>query len=151
MGAFSVASLSVGALALLWVGLAAAVSIAAARRYRLAQKVIDAARVNARLLELMPSRPLVVWPDGRIEADERLGRELGLESAPTKLSELSKDGGIVPEDLATLSAMVEMARASAARVSCNVRSDGLGRVFDVRGGPAPPSEPPGTLLLWFVD
>ena len=147
----SVGSLAVAALALLWLGLAATIAIVAARRYRLAEGVLGTARVNARLLELMPSRPLVVWPDGRIEADERLVRELGLESAPTKLSELSKDGGIVPEDLATLSAMVEMARASAARVSCNVRSDGIGRVFDVRGGPAPPSEPPGTLLLWFVD
>jgi signal transduction histidine kinase len=152
MGAFSVGSIAVAALALLWLALAAMANIIAARRYRLAQQVLESARANARLLQVMPARPLAVWTDDRIEIDERLVRELGFEAAPTKLSDLAKcGGGIIAEDLETMSAMVEMARASAGRVSCNVRAQSTGRIFDVRGGPAPPGEAPGTLLLWFVD
>src|SRR5260221_11274519 len=133
MGAFSVGSLAVGALALLWLALAAAIAVIAARRYRLAQSVLDAARANARLLELMPSRPLVVRSDGRIEADGRLGRELGLEAEPAVLSDLTKDGsGIVAEDLEALGAMIEAARLSAGRVTCQLRTQGTGRAFDVR-------------------
>src|SRR5438309_2868784 len=152
MGVFSGGSLAIGALALLWLALAAVITIIAARRYRLAQQVLDAARAHSRLLELMPSRPLAVWSDGRVEADERLIRELGLRAPPKSLSDLAQDGvGIVAEDLERMSAMVDMARASAARVSCNVRAQATGRIFDVRGGPAPPGEQAGTLLLWFFD
>lgn len=140
------------ALALLWLGLAAAMALMAARRYRLAEGVLEAARANSRLLELMPSRPLVVWPDGRVEIDPRLAREFGLEALPTTIGELTRSGaGIAPEDLAALNATIDIARASAARVTCNVRTQDTGRTFDVRGGPAPPTEPAGTLLLWFVD
>src|SRR6478672_4322143 len=113
MGAFSVGSLAVAALALLWLVLAAAIAILAARRYRLAQGVLDIARANAQLLEFMPSRPLLVRADGRIEADDRLVRELGLEGPAAILSDLSVAGsGIAAEDLKKLGAMIEMARAS---------------------------------------
>ena len=152
MGAFSVGSLAVAALALLWLVLAATMAISAARRYRLAQQVLETARANARLLELMPVRPLAVWADGRIEADERLVRELGLEAQPMTFTDLGGEtNGIVTADLEILGAMIEAARASAASISCAVHANGSGRVFDVRGAPAPAGEPPGTLLLWFVD
>jgi len=152
MGALSVGTLAIVALALLWLALAATIAILAARRYRLAQSFLDRARANATLLELMPTRPLLVRPDGRIEADERLVRELGLEGTPGCLAELTTDGGgIAAEDLARLTDRIELARASAARISCTLQTRGTGRTFDVRGGPAPLSEPAGTLLLWFVD
>ena len=152
MGALSVGTLAIVALALLWLALAATIAILAARRYRLAQSLLDRARANATLLELMPTRPLLVRPDGRIEADERLVRELGLEGAPGCLAELTTNGGgIAAEDLARLTDRIELARASAARISCTLQTRGTGRTFDVRGGPAPLSEPAGTLLLWFVD
>src|SRR5260221_1347711 len=67
MGAFSVGSLAVGALALLWLALAAVIAVIAARRYRLAPNVLDTARAHSRLLELIPSRPLVGRAAGRIE------------------------------------------------------------------------------------
>ncbi len=152
MGEFNGASLTVGALALLWLGLAAAITITAARRYRLAQQVLNAARANARLLEFTPARPLAVWPDGRIEADDRLVRELGLPRPPARLEDLAQGQcGIVAEDLERLGALIVTARASAGRLSCTVRVAGIGRVLDVRGGPAPPGEAAGTLLLWFID
>ena len=46
---------------------------------------------------------------------------------------------------------METARVSAARIARKVRANGSGRVFEVRGGPAPSSSPAGTLLLWFFD
>ena len=152
MGASGETGLAIAALALLWLGIAAAISAVAARRFRLAQQVLDAAQANARLIELMPARPLVVRPDRRIEADAHLLRDLGLETPPTRLADLAgTDSGIARADLDALAADIEAAQASAGRVSKTVRSNGSARVFDVQGGPAPAGEPPGTLLLWFFD
>src|SRR6476660_2057337 len=114
MGAFSVGTLTIGALALLWLGLGAAIAVSAGRRYRLAQQVLDSARSNARLLELMPARPLGIWTDGRIEVDARLARELGFEEPPARFADLAGEtGGILAEDFDALSSMIESARASA--------------------------------------
>src|SRR5437870_3799713 len=139
-------------LALLWLGIAAVIAFVAARRFQLAQQVLEAARSNATLLELTPARPLVVRADGRIEADARLVRELGLETHPNRFAELSgNDSGIAPDDLEALTEEVEAARVSAGRIARKVRAKASGRVFEVRGGPAPAPEPAGTLLLWFFD
>ena len=139
------------ALALLWLGIAVAVAVIASRRFSLAQQVLDAAQANARLLELMPARPLLVRSDRRVEADEQLRRDLGLGQAPSKLADLAaNEGGLAPDDLEGLTADIEAAQASAGKVTRTVHAHGSSRVFDVRGGPAP-GEPPGTLLLWFFD
>src|SRR5689334_10153502 len=104
MSAFGATNIVVATLALLWLGIGAAVAIIAARRFRLAEQIVDAARANAALLQAMPARPLVVCGDNRIEADARLVRDLGLESAPKKLAELSgNDHGIEPDDFEALS------------------------------------------------
>jgi signal transduction histidine kinase len=152
MSASGEISLTIAALALLWLGIAAAIAVAAARRFRLAQQILNAAQANARLLELTPARPLLVRPGKRVEVDEQLVRDLGLQGQPGTLEELAGNGsGIDREDLKELAADIEAAQASAGRVSRTVRGIGSARVFDVRGGPAPPGEPPGTLLLWFFD
>ena len=145
----SAISLAISALALLWLVIAAAVAILAARRFRLAETVLSAARANAALLEAAPARPLIVRPGQRIEVDSHLLRDLGLRAA-VRLDDLAtSDGGIAEEDLARLASEVETARTSAARLSLKVRTRDSGRVFEIRGGPAPPPEPAGTLLLWF--
>ena len=142
----------IAALALMWLVLAITIAILAARRFRLAELVLEAARANSTLLQLTPARPLVVRPDQRIEADAQLVRELGLHGIPTRLGELTgNDSGIAAEDLEALREDVETARVSAARIARKVRANGSGRVFEVRGGPAPSSSPAGTLLLWFFD
>ena len=147
----SATSLAIAALALLWLAIAAAIAVAGARRLRLAQQVLDAAQNNARLLELMPARPLVVTADDKVEADRQVSRDLGLKSQPARLADLSDgDSGIDPADLRELSRDVELGRESAAKVSRTVRVQGSPRVFHVRGGPAP-GQRPGTILLWFVD
>lgn len=152
MSGGSAAILVVAALAVLWVAIAIALSLLAARRFRLAEQVLGTARANATLLEISPARPLVVRPDGRIETDSHLIRELGLKSPPRTLSDLhGNDSGLDPDDLERLTSEVEAARASASRIAAKVRVAGSSRVFEVRGGPAPAPEPAGTLLLWLFD
>ena len=142
----------IAALALLWIAIAGALSLLAARRFRLAQSVLDAARTNARLLELTPARPLLVRADGRIEADSQLARELGLGPNVQSLADLAGDGsGIDNDDLEGLLRDIGEAKLSLGRIARKVRASGSGRVFEVRGGPAPAPERAGTQLLWFFD
>jgi len=152
MSELSGISLVAVALAVLWIAIAAAVSIAAARRVSRAGAVIASARSMASLLDVAPARPLLVRPDGRIEIDPRLLRELGLDHAPAKLADLAGDNkGIVKDDLEALIAEIEAAAVAGERVERKVHAAGSGRVFDVRGGPAASPEPAGTLLLWLFD
>ncbi len=152
MAALGTTAAIAAALALLWIGIAAALSIVAARRLRDATGVISAARSLQSLLQLSPGRPLVVLPDGSIEADERLLREIGIEKVPKRLSGLGgEDRGLVAEDLAELEKQVREAAISGGKVGCQVRVAGSGRVLDVRGAPAPAPELAGTLVLWLFD
>ena len=152
MGGLATTSVIAAALAALWILIAAALSIIAARRIRDASTVLSAARSLQSLLELSPGRPLVVRSDGGIEADSRLLREIGIEAAPRSLSDLSgEDRGLVAEDVDALRLQVRQAALSGDRVLCQVRVSGSGRVLDVRGAPAPAPEPAGTVVLWFFD
>jgi signal transduction histidine kinase len=140
------------ALGLLWAAVAAAIAIIAAQRFRLAETVLDAARSNAALLEVNPARPLLVLSDDRVEADARLLRDLGLQGEPRRLVEMvGNDSGIVPDDLVALKEDIATARISGGKIARKVRANGSARVFEVRGGPAPNGQSPGTLLLWFFD
>ncbi|HEX4761628.1 MAG TPA: PAS-domain containing protein [Sphingomicrobium sp.] len=152
MSALTGTTAAIVAAALVWLAIAAAIAIVAARRFRLAETVLDAARSNAALLEATPARPLIVYADQKIEADAQLIRDLGLKRAPARIADLTgNDSGILEEDLAALGEDIEAARVSAGRLSRKVRAKGSARVFDIRGGPAPSPEPPGTMLLWFFD
>jgi signal transduction histidine kinase len=152
VSASGVAAYVIVALALVWLAVAIGLSMLAARRLRLAQGVLQAARSNAALLELTPARPLLVRTEHKIEIDPQLSRDLGLRAQPSSLAELGReDGGIVADDLAELIEAIEAARASAGRIARKIRASGSGRAFEVRGGPAPAPAPPGTMLLWFFD
>jgi signal transduction histidine kinase len=144
--------IAIAGLALLWLVIAVAIAVLAARRFRLAETVLDVARTNATLLEAAPSRPLLVRPDSKIEVDPQLARNLGMQGQPGRLAELSgEESGIHADDLTRLTVKINDARLSAGRLVATVRAQGSGRVFEVRGAPAPAPEPPGTLLLWFYD
>jgi signal transduction histidine kinase len=152
MSALTGTTAAIVAAALVWLAIAAAIAVVAARRFRLAETVLDVARSNAALLEATPARPLIVHGDQRIEADAQLLRDLGLKRPPARLDDLTgNDSGILEEDFAALRDDIEAARLSAGRLSRKVRAKGSARVFDIRGGPAPAPEPPGTMLLWFFD
>ncbi|MES2147451.1 MAG: ATP-binding protein [Pseudomonadota bacterium] len=145
-------NIAIVVLGLAWLGATATIAVLAARRFRLAERVIDSARNNAVLLQRAPARPLLVMPDLRIDADGLLLRDLGIRGRPARLADLGgPDQGIGADDLDRLAAAVETARLSGGELSLKLRCTGSGRTFEVRGGPAPASEPAGTLLLWFFD
>ncbi|MEJ7776410.1 MAG: PAS-domain containing protein [Sphingomicrobium sp.] len=148
MAELATSSLVAIALAALWIVIAVALSVVAARRIVRAQAILSGAAALQGLLQLSPARPLVVRPNGRIEADPRLLRELGVEGQPRRLEDL---GGLVAEDAAALAGEVSDAAMSGGRILRQVKLAGSGRVLEVRGGAAPGPEPAGTLILWFSD
>ncbi|HET7816832.1 MAG TPA: ATP-binding protein [Sphingomicrobium sp.] len=136
----------------LWLAIAAALIVVAARRMRAANAVLASAGTLATLLEVAPARPLLVRADGSIEADERLARELGLERAPRSWDDLAAgEQGLDRDDAAALREAVEAAALTGGQVERPVKAAGSPRVFEVVGGPAPPPEPAGAMLLWFSD
>ncbi len=152
MGSLAATSVIAAALAALWIVIAAALSIVAARRLREATNIISTARSLQALLDLSPGRPLVVRSDGTIETDLRLLREIGIDKPPRELSGLAgEDRGLIAEDVEALSRQLRDAAIAGDNLQSQVRVAGSGRVLDVRGGPAPAPEPPGTILLWLFD
>ena len=136
----------------LWLAIAAALLVIAARRMRDSGALVGSARSLAALLEAAPARPLLVRADGSIDADVRLARELGLDRQPRSWDELTGDDyGLAREDLDELRNAVEGAALSGSSVQLQARAVGSDRVFDVRGGPAPSAEGPGAMLLWLSD
>jgi signal transduction histidine kinase len=140
------------ALAALWIAIAVTLSVLAAQRLRRASAVLASARSMASLLEAAPALPLLVRANRQIEAGARLLRELGLAKVPVRLEEIGGDAaGIVREDLEGLIGDIDSAAVSGGTIARKVRAAASGRVFDVRGGPAPAPEPAGSMLLWLFD
>ena len=136
----------------LWLAIAGALLVLALRRMREANSLVAAAKSMAALLQVAPSRPLLVRPDASVEADERLLRELGVAGSPQFLAELfGSEHGLLEDDLALLQRSIENAALSGIAVNQQVRAAGSNRIFEVSGGPAPASEPAGSILLWFSD
>lgn len=136
----------------LWLAIAAVLLVLAIRRWREAKSVVDAARSMASLLEVAPSRPLISRPDGTIEVEDRLIRELGLIGQVRTWDDLTGEGiGLDREDLTALQKVVSASSLSGGRVEFQAKVIGSGRILEIRGGPAPSPEPLGTMLLWVSD
>jgi len=139
-------------MAALWVIIAAALAILAARRLRRAQAVLGAARTMRSLLDAAPARALLVHPDGKVEADAQLVRDLGLPSPPQKLADLGGEKvGIDTDDLRLLVSALDDVRFSATSLRRQVRLAGRDRVVELRAALAPPPAKPGTVLVWLFD
>ena len=136
----------------LWIAIAAALSIVAARRIRGARSVVGVAAALRGLLEAAPARPLIVHPDRTVDADRQLIRDLGLDRDPKHIDELGGEGGgIVPDDLISLKSDLDHAALSATPLRRTVRLAASNRAVEVRGAAAPPPHPQGTILLWVFD
>jgi signal transduction histidine kinase len=105
------------------------------------------------LLESAPAAPVIVHPDGRLEAADRLGRWLGKERAPNFASELTAaDGGLDPQDAAALAREITAAQKAGKSFSLPVRGQGSARTLLVRGAPAAPGlAASGGVALWIFD
>lgn len=139
-------------IAALWVAIAAALAVLAARRLRRAQAVLGAARTMRSLLDAAPARALLVYPDGRVEADANLVRELGLSRNPEKLDDLAgKESGFEAGDLKQFAAALEDVRLGGAPIRHQLRVAGLDRVVELRAALAPPPSITGSILVWLFD
>jgi signal transduction histidine kinase len=101
------------------------------------------------LLAASPALPLIVRRDGSLEEAARVGLALGLEDIPRRLADIAE--GLAAEDRESLLGGVAAAAAAASGFALSIRPGNSSRVYSVQGGPAPPSYPAGTILLWFTD
>ena len=135
-----------------WLAIALVLTLFAERRIRRANAVIAAARSGSALLAKAPARPLLVYPDRRIELDPQLARDLGLDASPARLDDLAGAGqGIAADDLAQLDVALASSMLGAQPLAARLRAASSDRVFDVVGGPAPAPFPPTATLLWLSD
>lgn len=139
-------------LALLWLAIGIALALSGARRVRDAGQMAGKVQDLHALLGASPSRPCLVHPGGAVEADPRLLRELGFQTAPKRIDDLGADDrGIMFEDAALLSEAVRRSAVSGERIEMTVRVAGSSRILQAEGGPAPPPRPAGSVLLWLTD
>ncbi|QIK79705.1 histidine kinase [Sphingomonas piscis] len=139
-------------LAFVWLAVGVTLALVGARRVR------DASRLGARLQDMRslvassPSRAILIHPGGGVEADPRLIRELGFETAPKKIDDLAGDErGLASVDGAALISALRNAAISGERVEMTVRVAGSSRILRAEAGPAPAPRAPGTMLLWLSD
>ncbi|HYD37651.1 MAG TPA: histidine kinase, partial [Allosphingosinicella sp.] len=132
-----------------WLALAAWATIRGLGRSREAVGRIESTRHQEALLAASPALPLIVHRDGRLEEAGRVSSALGLAEVPERLSGLAAAFG--EEDWERLEAQVQGCAAAAGGFALSLRPAGAARVYRIQGGPAPPSYPAGTVLLWLTD
>ena len=111
-----------------------ALSIAALRQIAAARKAMCSARFLRELLEAGPARALLVQPDGSVELDEALARDLGVAPRLPSLHALGEAArGIEAEDAERLAAMLRPAILAGERIDLALRIKGSARLVDVRG------------------
>lgn len=144
---------ALGIVMAIWLGLAAwAMGTGFAMRRRAAQSGFQADRLQ-RLLDSAPALPMMVRPDGRIEAPERLADWLGLPRVPNFLADLtSSDGGLTEEEASALVREVATCQKSGKPFSRAARAQGSSRTLLIRGVPAEADVgAAGGVILWFFD
>lgn len=105
------------------------------------------------LLASAPAAPVIIHPDGRIEAADRLAKWLGKDRGPTFVSELTApDGGLEPDDAAALAEEIAATQRAGRSFALPVRGLGSSRLLLVRGAPAGPGlAESGSVTLWIFD
>ncbi|MFP5435339.1 MAG: histidine kinase, partial [Alphaproteobacteria bacterium] len=107
----------------------------------------------ATLLASAPAAPVIIHPDGRMEAADRLAKWLGKPRVPNFASELTAaDGGLEPEDAAALAGEIASAQRAGKSFALPVRGVGSSRLLLIRGAPAGPElASNGGVVLWIFD
>jgi signal transduction histidine kinase len=142
-----------GLLMAAWMLGAAWLVMRAGNRSRKAEFSRKASRKLARMMEHSPAVPMVVRPDGKIEAPDKLARWLGLERLPEYISEMN-DGalGLSSEQLNELTEAVQRAQKTASSFNLALTPQGSSRSLAVRGGQADSVVAPGgAALVWWFD
>jgi signal transduction histidine kinase len=140
------------ALAALCLLVALGLGVAALRQLASARASARSARFVRDLLEAAPARAMLLHPDGRVELDRALARDMGVATELASLAALAEaPGGIEPEDAEKLTALARTALIAGDRIDLAVRLRSSTRLVDVRGAAAPPSIGAGCILLWLSD
>jgi len=137
----------------LWLGLSAwALGSGLAMRRRARQAEKQAGQLG-QLLDSAPALPMMVRPDGRIEAPERLADWLGLARIPDYLADLAgAETGLGEEDAAALARDVSAMQKSGKPFSRAARPQGSTRTLLIRGAATTAAlAAPGGAILWFFD
>ncbi|MEA3010118.1 MAG: hypothetical protein QOJ91_1810 [Sphingomonadales bacterium] len=132
-----------------WLALAIWASVRGLGRGRDAAERIEATRHHQALLAASPAIPLIVRRDGSLDETERIAVALGLEQAPRRVADLA--AAFPEKDGRALLDRIEASGATAGGFALSIRPTDSSRVYRLRGGPAPPSYPAGTILLWLTD
>ena len=118
-----------GLLLAAWTFVTAWMVLGALNRDRASRASRSNARRMTRLLDDSPAIPMIVRPDGRIEAPDRLAAWLGLDRLPGFLSELGGEtDGLPQKELDALREAVRRAQKTAAPFS---------HLMHPRGSPRP--------------
>lgn len=119
-------------------------------RRRAAEAASEAQRLN-QLLSASPSLPLIVRPDGRVEAPEKLGDWLGLGRVPNFVVDFAGTGnGLTDDDASALARDVIAAQKSAKSFVRSMRPQESSRTLLMRGARAPAAIG-GGVLVWVYD
>jgi signal transduction histidine kinase len=135
-----------------WLCLALWATIRGLRQDRAAARQIVAAEHTSSLLDAGPAVPLLVFKKTGVSASQRLADMLGLQRVPQQLAELSgEDTGLAATDLDTLREQISQTASAGGTFTGVLRPQRASSMYLVRGMPAPPPHPAGTVLLWFTD
>ena len=142
-----------GAVMALWLAAAVYVLLTGLKLRRRGHHQREQADRLAALLQSAPAVPMLIRPDGRIEAPARLAGWLGLPAVPAYLSELMGEGGCFDAvDSAALSDDILSAQRGAKSFSRALTVRGSSRALMVKGAPAGPDlANPGAAILWLFD
>lgn len=147
------ATILLGVLLALWLGGAVWAILSGQRMRREGMQAQGKLDRLALLLGSAPAAPIIIHPDGRMEAADRLAKWLGRDRVPSFLSELiSAESGLEPADAAALGREIAAAQKAGKSFSLPIRGLGSARTLLVRGAPAGPGmAASGGVVLWIFD
>ena len=146
-------ALAIGGLLALWLAAAAWALVTGLQLRRNAQAAEERSRQLQALFGSAPALIVIIDPDDRIEASERLADWMGLSEPVRELRDLSRpDGGLTEAELALVRQDVATARAAAQPFYRIVKPQGSSRTLNIRGGPAPAGlGVAGTVVMYLFD
>ncbi len=104
-----------------------------------------------RLIETAPALPLILRPDGRIEASERLAGWLGLARLPNFIVDFAGvEDGLAPADIEALTRDIAGAQKGAKSFVRPVQPQGSDRRLTIVGTPAAPGTT-ASVVMWVFD
>jgi signal transduction histidine kinase len=140
-----------GIILALWMVGATWALISGLKLRRAAQDATRDERRLRRLIETAPALPLIVRPDGRVEASERLGGWLGLTRLPNFIPDFAGvDDGLPMIDTEGLVRDIAAAQKAARPFVRSVQPNGSARTLTIRGAPAAPGTN-ASVIMWIFD